>query len=56
MKEMSESKARNLACNLDNQAAHMSRLSETQLATGFNNFKPENMLRLVRLEMLGPRF
>ena len=56
MKEMSESKARNLACNLDNQAAHMSRLSETQLATGFNNFKPENMLRLVRLAMLGPRF
>lgn len=41
----------NLACNLDNQAGHMSRLSENQVSTSFNGFTPENMLRLVRLAM-----
>ena len=41
----------NLACNLDNQAGHMARLSENQVSTSFNGFTPENMLRLVRLAM-----
>ena len=48
---MDEATARNLACNLDNQAAHMSRLTEMQMSQGFHNFTPENMLRLVRLAM-----
>lgn len=51
LKSMDESTARNLACNLDNQAAHMSRLTEMQMSQGFHNFTPENMLRLVRLAM-----
>lgn len=51
LKSMDEATARNLACNLDNQAAHMSRLTEMQMSQGFHNFTPENMLRLVRLAM-----
>ena len=46
-----EATQRNLACFLDNQAAHMSRLTETQVSTSFSGFTPENMLRLVRLAM-----
>lgn len=46
-----ESTQYNLACNLDNQAGHMARLSENQVSTSFNGFTPENMLRLVRLAM-----
>ena len=42
-----EATQRNLACFLDNQAAHMSRLTETQVSTSFSGFTPENMLRLV---------
>lgn len=48
---MDEATARNVACNLDNQAAFMTRLSETQMSQGFKGFTPENMLRLVRLAM-----
>jgi hypothetical protein len=36
---------------LDNQAAVLNRLSETQTADAFQGFTPENMLRLVRLSM-----
>lgn len=46
-----EATQRNLACFLDNQAAHMARLTETQVSTSFSGFTPENMLRLVRLAM-----
>lgn len=46
-----EATQRNLACFLDNQAAHMGRLTETQMSTSFSGFTPENMLRLVRLAM-----
>lgn len=46
-----ESTQRNLAQMLDNQAGHMSRLTETQVSTSFSGFTPENMLRLVRLAM-----
>lgn len=51
MTNFDESTQRNLACFLDNQAAHMSRLTETQVSTSFSGFTPENMLRLVRLAM-----
>ena len=51
MTSYDESTQRNLACYLDNQAAHMSRLTETQVSTSFSGFTPENMLRLVRLAM-----
>ena len=44
-----ESTQRNLAQMLDNQAGHMSKLTETQISASFNGFTPENMLRLVRL-------
>ena len=48
-KKMEESTARNLAILLENQARLMSRLTEAQLASAFQGFTPENMLRLVRL-------
>lgn len=51
LKNLDETTARNVACNLDNQAAHMSRMTETQMSQGFKGFTPENMLRLVRLAM-----
>ena len=51
MTSLDEATQRNLACFLDNQAAHMSRLTETQVSTSFSGFTPENMLRLVRLAM-----
>jgi len=51
MDTFDESTQRNLACNLDNQAAVLNRLSETQTADAFQGFTPENMLRLVRLSM-----
>lgn len=51
MDSFDESTQRNLACNLDNQAAVLNRLSETQTADAFQGFTPENMLRLVRLSM-----
>ena len=51
MTNFDESTQRNLACFLDNQAAHMSRLTETQVSQSFSGFTPENMLRLVRLAM-----
>lgn len=51
LKSMDEAVARNVACNLDNQAAFMTRLDETQMSQGFKGFTPENMLRLVRLAM-----
>lgn len=41
--------ARNTAINLDRQYNFMSNLKESQMATALNNFTPENMLRLVRL-------
>lgn len=41
--------ARNLAILLENQTRAMSKMSEAQLSTAFGDFKPENMLRLVRL-------
>ena len=41
----------NVALNLNAQAGYMSRLSEAQLSTQFQNFAPQNMLRLVRLTM-----
>lgn len=49
--KLDESTKLNLACNLDNQAGHMARLSESQVSTSFKGFTPENMLRLVRLAM-----
>lgn len=51
MDKFDEATQRNLACNLDNQAAVLNRLSETQTADAFQGFTPENMLRLVRLSM-----
>lgn len=51
MGNFDEATQRNLACYLDNQAAHMSRLTETQISSSFSGFTPENMLRLVRLAM-----
>lgn len=48
---LDESTRLNLACNLNNQANYMSRLTENQLASDFKGFTPENMLRLVRLAM-----
>lgn len=51
MENFDESTQRNLACNLDNQAAVLNRLTETQTADAFQGFTPENMLRLVRLSM-----
>lgn len=51
MDTFDEATQRNLACNLDNQAAVLNRLSETQTADAFQGFTPENMLRLVRLSM-----
>ena len=51
MDSFDEATQRNLACNLDNQAAVLNRLSETQTADAFQGFTPENMLRLVRLSM-----
>jgi hypothetical protein len=51
MENFDEATQRNLACNLDNQAAVLNRLSETQTADAFQGFTPENMLRLVRLSM-----
>src|SRR5574344_1223341 len=50
-KNFDESTQMNLAAELDNQAGHMAHLTETQIASSFNNFTPENMLRLVRLAM-----
>ena len=41
----------NVALNLNAQAGYMSRLSEAQLSDQFQNFAPQNMLRLVRLTM-----
>jgi hypothetical protein len=51
LKIMPLNEARNTAVNLDRQASYMSRLNEAQMSTAFNNFTPENMLRLVRLSM-----
>jgi hypothetical protein len=51
LKQLPLTEARNVAINLDRQAAYMSRLNEAQMSTAFNNFTPENMLRLVRLAM-----
>lgn len=39
---MDESVARNLACNLDNQAAVMSKMTEAQLSTAFSGFTPKH--------------
>lgn len=33
----------------------MSNLKESQMATALNNFTPENMLRLVRLNIVGQK-
>ena len=49
MDHFDEATQRNLACNLDNQAAVLNRLTETQTSDAFQGFTPENMLRLVRL-------
>lgn len=49
IKDMDVNVARNLAILLENQTRAMSQMSEAQLSTAFGNFKPENMLRLVRL-------
>lgn len=51
MSNLDEATQRNLAQFLDNEAGHMSKLTETQISTSFNGFTPENMLRLVRLAM-----
>lgn len=45
---MGETKASNLAIMLEQQARHMSRLSEAQYSSAFAA-TPENMIRLVRL-------
>jgi hypothetical protein len=49
IKNMDVNKARNLAILLENQTRAMSRMSEAQLSSAFGDFKPENMLRLIRL-------
>jgi hypothetical protein len=49
--ELPRADARNVAINLDRQAAFMGRLNEAQLSTALNGFTPENMLRIVRLAM-----
>ena len=49
LKTMPVGVARNTAINLDRQYNFMSSLKESQVATALNNFTPENMLRLVRL-------
>lgn len=46
---MSTGKARNLAILLENQARYMSKMNEAVLASQFNGYTPENMLRLIRL-------
>jgi len=51
LKQLPLTEARNVAINLDRQAAYMSKLNEAQMSHAFNNFTPENMLRLVRLAM-----
>ena len=48
LKAMDEKRAHNLAILLENQAKHMSRLTETQFS-GSYGATPENMIRLVRL-------
>lgn len=47
--DMPTTTARNLAVMLENQTRAMSRMTEAQLASAFNGYTPENMLRLVRL-------
>lgn len=47
--KMSEKKARNLAILLENESNYLSRFNEAQFATNFNNNKPENLLKLVRI-------
>lgn len=49
IKDMDVHTARNLAILLENQTRAMSKMSEAQLSTAFGDFKPENMLRLIRL-------
>lgn len=49
IKDMDVHTARNLAILLENQTRAMSRMSEAQLSQAFGQFKPENMLRLIRL-------
>jgi hypothetical protein len=51
LKDMPLTEARNVAINLDRQAAYMRRMSEAQTSSNFSGFTPENMLRLVRLAM-----
>lgn len=48
LKAMNEKQAQNLAILLENQARHMSKLTETQFS-GAYSATPENMIRLVRL-------
>jgi hypothetical protein len=51
LKKLPLNEARNTAVYLDRQASYMSRLNEAQMSHAFNNFTPENMLRLIRLSM-----
>lgn len=48
LKSMDDRKAMNTAILLENQARHMSRLSEATYSSAFGA-TPENMIRLVRL-------
>ena len=50
--KMPASVARNLGILLENQARAMSKLTEAQLSSVFYGFTPENMLRLIRLNLL----
>lgn len=47
--KMSEKKARNLAILLENESKYLSRFNEAQFASNFDNNKPENLLKLVRI-------
>jgi hypothetical protein len=53
LKELPLNESRNTAVYLDRQASYLSRLNEAQMSQAFNNFTPENMLRLVRLNKIG---
>ena len=47
LRDMNESKARNLAFVLQNEEEHLARLTETQISSAFQT-TPENVMRIVR--------